>query len=604
MATMELPLRKLTATFATAAAFAVITSASAQEVDLRLPEEFEGLRSAITSASLTLTLGTEEGTLPQDYVAAARADYRRILTALYAFGHYGATVSIKVDGTEAAGISPLVQLSNVEKVEITVTPGPAFRFGQTDIAPLAADTALPDAFASGNIAESGIIKDAAKAAITGWRNEGYAKAGVDGQSIRANHPDSRLDVSIQIGTGPRLSFGDVTVQGNRDVRTERIRAIAGIPEGEVFSPSALNDAAKRLRRSGAFSSVAISEAETISDGAKLGTLIQVDEAPPRRIGAGAELSSTDGLVVNGYWMHRNLLGGAEHLRLEGEISGISLGSGSTLDYRLGYDFLRPQTGPLRSDFYSNGALEVRNDPGYVLKQARGEAGFSRLFGDVLTLSGGLGLSAAEVKDDLGTRRYSVVNAPFTLEWDRRDAPLDAKEGFYLEADLTPFAGFGAVDSGMRAYADARVYRSFGEAERFTLAARAQLGTVTGPKAERTPADYLFYSGGSDTVRGQAYQSLGSTLPNNVKIGGLSLAAASLEARVGITSKVGAVGFFDIGYIGSDPVPLRNGNWHAGTGFGLRYDTGIGPIRFDLATAANGGRFGKELSLYVGIGQAF
>jgi len=37
------------------------------------------------------------------------------------------------------------------------------------------------------------------------------------------------------------------------------------------------------------------------------------DAKPRRFGFGAELSSLEGLAVTGFWLHRNLLGGAERL---------------------------------------------------------------------------------------------------------------------------------------------------------------------------------------------------------------------------------------------------------------------------------------------------
>lgn len=595
---------KLNRTLITAALLAVMTSATAQEVQLRLSDEFSDLRSAIESASLTMSLGTETTVIPQDYIAAARADYRRILTALYATGYYGANVSIKINGAEASGISPLERVNAINTIEISVNPGPIFRFDTATVTPLAEGTVLPAGFTNGEVAQSGLIKEAARAAVDGWRNDGFAKANISAQNIRANHNAQTLDAVLSVGTGAQLSFGPVEVEGNNGIRAERIRDIAGIPEGQTFSPKAIEDAANRLRRSGAFSSVAITEAENVGPNDTLGTIIQVDEATPRRFGLGAEVSSTDGLVLNGYWLHRNFLGGAESFRVEGEISGISTQGGSTLDYTLSYEFLRPQTGPFRTDFYSNGAIEVLNDPGYFLKQVRVEAGFSRRFDNNLTLSGGVGASSAEVRDDLGTRRYSVLNAPFSLEWDLRDKPLDASSGYYLKSSAMPFFGIGAVDSGIRTQVDARAYKSFGENDRLTFAARGQLGSIAGSTAQRTPADYLFYSGGSDTVRGQSYQSLGTTLSNNVKIGGMSLAAASLEARYDVTDKIGAVGFFDIGYVGADALPLRNGNWHSGTGLGLRYDTGIGPIRLDVATPANGGRFAKALSVYVGIGQSF
>ena len=52
------------------------------------------------------------------------------------------------------------------------------------------------------------------------------------------------------------------------------------------------------------------------------------------------------------------------------------------------------------------------------------------------------------------------------------------------------------------------------------------------------------------------------------------------------------------------MPGESGAWHAGAGVGLRYATGIGPIRLDLVTPASGDDAGDSLQVYIGIGQAF
>jgi translocation and assembly module TamA len=41
---------------------------------------------------------------------------------------------------------------------------------------------------------------------------------------------------------------------------------------------------------------------------------------------------------------------------------------------------------------------------------------------------------------------------------------------------------------------------------------------------------------------------------------------------------------------------------AGAGFGLRYATGVGPVRLDLAVPLNDD--GRKVQIYVGLGQAF
>ena len=43
--------------------------------------------------------------------------------------------------------------------------------------------------------------------------------------------------------------------------------------------------------------------------------------------------------------------------------------------------------------------------------------------------------------------------------------------------------------------------------------------------------------------------------------------------------------------------------HAGAGLGLRYDTGLGPIRLDVAAPISG-TTGDGVQIYVGLGQSF
>jgi translocation and assembly module TamA len=50
--------------------------------------------------------------------------------------------------------------------------------------------------------------------------------------------------------------------------------------------------------------------------------------------------------------------------------------------------------------------------------------------------------------------------------------------------------------------------------------------------------------------------------------------------------------------------FQDGDWHAGRGIGVRYDTPFGPIRVDLATPVRGNGVGEDIFLYIGIGQAF
>ena len=48
----------------------------------------------------------------------------------------------------------------------------------------------------------------------------------------------------------------------------------------------------------------------------------------------------------------------------------------------------------------------------------------------------------------------------------------------------------------------------------------------------------------------------------------------------------------------------DGDWHAGLGLGVRYNSFVGPIRLDVATPASGDDAFDDVQLYIGIGQAF
>jgi len=84
---------------------------------------------------------------------------------------------------------------------------------------------------------------------------------------------------------------------------------------------------------------------------------------------------------------------------------------------------------------------------------------------------------------------------------------------------------------------------------------------------------------------------------------MSFVGLSGEIRAAVSDTIGLVGFVDAGYIGENALPDGTGGSHAGAGLGVRYDTGLGPIRLDIAVPVTESP-GASFFLYVGIGQAF
>ncbi|MEP3296649.1 MAG: autotransporter assembly complex family protein [Pseudoruegeria sp.] len=562
----------------------------------------------LRNASLSAAALAEESTNVQDVIAAARADYGRILGALYGQGYYNGVISIKVDGREAADIEPFSPPSSINQIVISVDQGNQFKFSRAVVEPLPKGAEIPAGYAVDEIAKSGTIGSAANAGIKAWKNVGHAKADLGGQSVKADHKSNTLNSEVTLNPGPKLTFGPLTLDNRGIVRDERVLQIAGYPEGDVFSPDEVNEISKRLRRTGTFSLANVTEAENIGANNTLPMTLIVDDQKPRRISFGGELSTTEGVTLSALWMHRNFLGGAETFEVRGEIANIGGLDNATggVDYYLGTRLTRPAIygADTNGSVFAN--IEQNDDPGYFERKAVIGIGATRIFSDELSAEVGLGLRYSEYQDDFGDREFYHLTIPARVIWDKRDDEFNPTQDFYLEGKIEPFVGFGGSKTGAQITGDLRGYLGFGEQKKFVLAGRAQLGSVVGTSIEETPPDYLFFSGGSGTVRGHTYQSLFLTLPGDIETGGKSFVGFSLEARSLITESIGLVGFFDIGYIGADSYPTDESETQSGAGIGLRYNTGIGPIRFDVGYPVSGLQDSEDdgVKIYIGIGQAF
>ena len=601
--TRLLPHRSL-AVAAVALSVATGPGVALERLEFEAPAADKGLLAALKSASLLVSSELDGQEDAQDLFAAARAEYGRLLGALYAAGHYSGVISVRVDGREAAGIAPLDAPARIDVIEVQVDPGPAFRFSEARVAPLAAGTVLPKGFAIGQPALSGMVREAAAAGISGWRDKGHAKAEVAGQDVVANHPQATLAAQIALEPGPRLRFGPLVVEGEARMREARIVKIAGLPEGEVFSPQELERAANRLRRTGVFKSVTLAEGEILSPDL-LPITVTVAEEKLRRYSFGAEIATEEGLGLSGYWLHRNLLGGGERLRIDGEIANIGA-QNSGIDYALGVTLDRPAT--LTPDTTVGIAAEIGHldEEDFYADVATFGLRVTHYFSDSLTGRLGLDYEYAKGRDVVDNFLFRNVSIPVGVTLDRRNDKTDATQGYYLDAEVKPFFGFGTTGSGTRTKVDARGYLGFGEEDRLVLAGRLQMGVVSGSSLLATPRDDLFYSGGGGTVRGQPYQSLGVNVARGLvspKIGATHFLGAQLEARAMVTDSIGVVGFFDAGRIDLGEFFSGIGDWHSGAGVGLRYETGFGPIRLDVAVPVSGST-GEGVQIYVGLGQAF
>lgn len=575
--------------------------------------EAGAVENAARNASSLLADEADPASGAAGLLAKARGDYRRIVAALYNEGRYGAAVSIRIAGVEASTLAPDVRLPDPVDVTIAVTVGPEFTFGNVAIANQAPPTSDPDdqvdlpvlrGYGAGQVARSSVILAAEQLAVQAWQQQGHAKAQVVGRDVIANHASRTVDVTITVDPGARAAFGPVTVTGAAAMNPEFVAQQTGLVVGEEYDPDDIERAQKRLDRLEVFRSARFEAAQDIGADGLLPYNLIVEELPGRRFGVGASYSTVDGLGLEGFHLWRNLFGQAERLRLDARIASIAYPLDTEqFDYFFGGTFTKPGFLTPDTDLVATISAERTLYPRYTETSAEARLGLTHYFSDELTVSGGVSYERARFDDAFGTRDFSTVGLFAGATYDGRDSTVDATEGFYLAGMVEPYYDFGFDNTGARLTAEARTYFGFGDDDMFVLAGRVKAGALLGPDLSEISPDKLFFAGGGGSVRGYAFKSIGVENAEGQVTGGRYLLEASLEARAKVTQDIGVVGFLDGGYVAADTFPGLE-DLRLGAGVGLRYYTGFGPLRLDVAVPLNKRDGDPDYAIYAGIGQAF
>ncbi len=571
------------------------------------------LRRRLLAASDVWQRRNEPASGSAGLIVAAKADYRRLLATLYTEGHYAGAISILLNGVEAGDLPNTSQLRAPVSVTLSVDPGPGYRFGTTRVENppsgfiLGSDWppgTVRSVFASGDPARADVIDDVGEEAVDLWRSKGHPLAVVTDREVVANHATNTVDALIVLEPGQQASLEEPSVRGSKRVPPGFIRYMTGLSEGEGYSPEALDRARARLTRLGVFRSVRLVEGTEIGEDGLLPITVDVQDRKPRRVGVGATLSSLDGIGLEAFWLHRNVLGRAERLRFDAKVGGIDdVRSVSDYDYLASVSYRVPGVFNPDTDLEVGASAEQNVFDIYRDRSVSAYVGFRRIFTPRLDGSLFLDTSYSRVEDEIGTREFLTFAVESELTFDKRDNPTDATRGYYLSGEVTPFYEVEFESLAVRSELDARGYLSFGATRGTVLAARIGIGSVLGGALRELPPDQLFFSGGGGSVRGYGFRSIGTEVGGDT-LGGRSFLELSAEYRQRITESFGMVAFVDSGFVSNDTLPFAGYDPRIGVGLGLRYNTGLGPLRLDIGTPVDRRPNDPRVAFYIGLGQAF
>ncbi|MEM1022057.1 MAG: BamA/TamA family outer membrane protein [Myxococcota bacterium] len=462
------------------------------------------------------------------------------------------------------------------------------------------------------------------------RAEGYAHARVDGVvEAKQDVPEARVVYTLR--PGPLVRFGPTSIVGTSSVPRTAIRNRIAYQEGQIFDPKLVELTEGRLYQLDLIGSVQL---DWPPERNPLPMVISVRDGVPRelRLGGGVARDTVNWeLRLRGEYTEADFLHPLQTLRLQLRPSLTFqedlLRLAPNLEARGSIsrdDFLLPRLQGTVSVAYQINQLE-----GIQVQGPRFELGVQRAFfldRLVARLSLNFDYFFAVGFDDIDESTTATERSDFgispslpllyaepRLTYDGRDRPNNPRSGFLVQLR---FEGGAALNGGgyTTTTPEARGYLSFSPST--VLASRLQLGTTL---FGTLPATRRYFSGGAQSHRGFPNRRLAPSIEDDdgdiTPLGGEHELELSIELRQDLFqlfgNTLGIVAFVDGADVAQGLRDLEVPNLHWAPGLGLRYETPVGPVRFDIGYRVNRGEDVRpvsgpvdRLAWHLAIGQAF
>jgi translocation and assembly module TamA len=576
------------------------------------------LDSALKNASQLEALSGKAPVGPFALVSRANQDVQRFETVLHSFGYYQGNVAVAIDGMpldDPALPAKLDAVPQNNSVTVAAKPvlGPLYHLRRIEIeGEVPADARGKLGLDPGQPAIASDVLAAGTRLLNALQEDGYALAKVDPPIAIEIPSEHVLDITFKVDAGGRAHIGAITLRGLSAVHESFVRRRLLLHSGDLYQPSKIEEARQDLAAIGVFSGITVRAGDAIAPDGTIPLTFDFQERPKHVVGVTGAYSTDLGVSTKFSWSNRNLFGNAEQLNLSAAATG--LGGTATVDpgYNITAQLIKPDF--LKRDQsieFNLGALKQSLDA-YDQTAETASTFLRRKLSRLWSGAIGVSLEQETVTQESVTRDFTLLGLPLSAKYDSTglaDPLQDPTHGGRAAFTVTPThslsgrdANFLILQASASTYFDlARL--GIAEPGRSVFAFRALVGTVLGATQFQLPPDQRFYAGGSGTVRGFKYQSVGPSFPDGNPAGGTAIDAGTIEFRQRLFGNFGMAAFVDAGQVSTDNVPFTGG-LQIGTGLGARYYTSIGPIRLDIAVPVNRPAHGDSFELYIGLGQAF
>ena len=404
----------------------------------------------------------------------------------------------------------------------------------------------------------------------------------------------RVDLAVTVDSGPRYRFGELKISGLKRYSPELVeRFNRSVRPGEAYREEDLLALQRALQSTPYFSSVSVTleRDEGEAAAAKSGdgwvsapVLLQLRERAPYQLSFAVGYSTNTGARLEGSYRSSDFLARAWTLQ-----TGVRLEQLRQTAYA---DVFLPPDDSQRRDGIGTA---VENSDIENLGIERFAVGATRIQKR--------GSIEQRLNLNWQDERQSPQGAPSTTNraltaqvgwtWRHAEDPLDLAEGVSLQFQLGGASKQLLSDQNfVRSYL--RYSQGIPLSSTDALLLRGELGATFASSSKGIPQDFLFRTGGSNSVRGYPYLSLGVT-EGSATVGGRYLATMSAEYTHWFTRSWGAALFVDAGNAVDEPQAM---DLAVGYGVGARWRSPAGPLGVDLAYGQRDGSLRLDFSLAI------
>ena len=438
--------------------------------------------------------------------------------------------------------------------------------------------------------------------------------------ITRNDRELTLDIEFVLSRGPRVFVERIDIEGNTTTLDRVVRRQFRVAEGDPFNPREIREAAERIRALDFFETAEVNVREGSSPEEVI-VDVDVEEKPTGALNFGASYSVNDGIGFAISFQERNFLGRGQDVTLnfstaeEAERYGLRfveprfLGRDVQFSFEIDYSegnssFLSYDTETLLFQpaitfpVSENGRLSLR----YTAQRSEMLARDPIEHGSVI----GNGIS-------VGSQTSSSLG--YTYTYDTRRGGLNPNAGVLLEFGQD-FAGLGGDTEFIRTKAKITGQRTAFN-EDVTLRATLEAGALSWSGGSNRAVDRFLLT--PSILRGFEPGGIGprdTSGSDQDTLGGNLYWAARFEAEfpLGLPSELGIRGalFYDMGNLwdlsdanlSGGSVVGESGSVRHVIGFGILWDTVIGPLRFNFTEALEKEDFDRDQSFDLTISTRF